>query len=540
MRRQNESKLVWCLALGGMFLIFCLVSFNDNLAQVGDSVFLYNRLVQIKDCLAHGKWPFFYYEDLGGIGYGSPIFYGHLTLFPFLPLAGNISAFVKAYYLSCLLLNFFGFRCFLKRFSSYATLTSCFYVFSMTFCGLYNANIPANVMAVGWSWFFFAYCIDYFRDYRGFIPFILTYFMIWQSNFNTTVIATLFCMGIGLAYFKRDRIKGYLVTVLVVFLTVGYNIANILDHLDALRLVDPEYMLGILTADSDARVTSIHPLGGYVLRSYFKGVDGCVGFMTFSLFAVFVFFVIRGFRTQSRRFKVMTVVGLMLAFAGYALGTWPIWSEFYKATNVFFQFPIRYWVFLFGFVLAILSRVIKPNKLVYLAVLFCLLDVVIVNPFRSAPSTGLYYVAYQLGNGEYASNEFVMDWATYSKYYDAVVSESGEDYAFERGFNLVKVDCSANTGGDVLTLPKLYYRGYQARGEGGVKFAVKPGYSNYCQVDIGDYTGVLRLYYEVPNSVMRFFFIQVFVLGYLVWALLRYEVVPKFKEKLSLRSKINQ
>lgn len=243
MRKQNESRVVWTIAGVGLLAVFSLCCFNENIVYVGDNLFLYNRLVQIRDCLAHGRWPFLYYEDVGGIGYGSPIFYGQLTLFPFLFVADRISVFLRLYYLCCLLLNFFGFRCFLKRVSSYATLTSCLYIFSMAFLGLFNGNIPANVMAVGFSWFFFAYCIDFFRDGQHFALVTLTYFAIWQSNFNSVVIATLFCFGIFLVYFKLDRWRSYLALLACVILVIGFDVFNILAHLDAIALVDPNALL---------------------------------------------------------------------------------------------------------------------------------------------------------------------------------------------------------------------------------------------------------------------------------------------------------
>ena len=174
---------------------------------------------------------------------------------------------------------------------------------------------------------------------------------------------------------------------------------------------------------------------------------------------------------------------------------------------------------MFGFVLAILSRVIRPHWLVYLVIALCIVDVFAVNPFRSEPSTHIEYVGLQLGNGEYASDAFIKDYGVYKEYCNAVHSVSGETYAFDRSFNLVEVDCSANPGKDILTLPKLYYKGYQAVGSDGERFKVEPGYSNYCQVDIGTYRGTLSLSYEVPAIVMAFFWLQVACVLSCLWLL---------------------
>lgn len=524
MREQRESRVVWVLASIAMVVIFSLLCFNDKLAQVGDSVFLYNRCYQIRDCLLNGHYPFLYYEDLGGIGYGSPIFYGQLNLFPFIPFLDDISIFLKMYFLSCLLLNFFGFRCFLKRVSSYATLTSCFYIVSMPFLRLLGGNIPANALAVGFSWFFFAFCVDYFRDGKSFSLLILSYFMIWQSNFNSTVLATLVCFGIFLFYVSVSRWKDYVRLLAVVLLVISYNLVNMAIHIDAINVTDPESMLSVLHTEGDARLLSIHPLGGFLFRINIEWVDCCCGFMTFGMFAVCAYFVRRYIRGESRRFKVGASVIGVVSVVGYIVGMCAIWPDFYKATNVFFQFPIRYYVFFFGFVLAVVSRVVKPHWAVYLVIALCVVDISAVNPFQSKPSSNTEYVGLQLGNGEYASSSFIMDSGVYKAYKDSVHSESGADYSFSRSYNSVVVDCSSNPGVDTLTLPKLYYNGYRAVGSDGESFEVKSGYSNYCEVAIGNFEGILTLSYHVPVVVLVFFFVQVVCVlvlsGYVVFLML--------------------
>lgn len=522
MYQQKESGLTWAFAVISLFLIFSLCCFNDDLANVGDSVFLYNRCLQARECFRNGVYPFLYYEDIGGIGYGSPIFYGQLTLFPFMLFVDNISVFVKVYFLSCLLLNFFGFRCFIKRISSYATLMSCLYVTSIPFVCFYNANIPANVLAVGFSWFFFAFCIDYFRDSKGFFLVILTYFLIWQSNMNSTILATFVCVGIFFVYFDKRRWRDYLKLCVCVLTMLGYNIANILVHLDALRLEDPSAMLTVLNVKGDARVFSPYPLGGFFLRLYIDVIDCCCGFMSFGLFAVFCYYVCRGIRGESLRFKACSIAIVASAVAGYIIGISTIWDDVYKATNLFFQFPIRYFILLFGFVLAILSRFIQPRWFVYAVLGLSIIDLFLVNPMQSLPTNNMYYEGLQLANCEYASNSFVRDYDTLVEYRAAVHSTSGASYEFTRGFNEVTVDCSSNySKNEVLTLPKLYYVGYVARGADGRQFKVTSGYSNYCKVAISDYRGELTLRYEVPIVVFALFIVQVAcIVVYLVGALL--------------------
>lgn len=528
MHTQKESRVVTFIAVFGLFVVFSLLAFNDDLVKVGDIVFLYNRAFQIRDCLQHGVYPFLYYEDLGGIGYGTPIFYGQLTLFPFIFFVDDIAVFTKLYFLACLVLNFFAFRAFIKRISSYGTLMACFYIFSSVFIALYTGNLPANVMAVGWSWLFFAYCIDYFRDGRNLGLCALTYFMIWQSNFNSTVLSTLVCFGIFCVYFKRSELKRYALLLGVVLLTIGYNIVNIFTHLDAIYSVPADVMMSVFNGSSDIRVMSPFPIGGFMFRSLLEVVDMCTGIMSIGLFVIFVYYFSRNIRQESTRFRVCSLVIILLTAVGHIIGLYSVWPIVYQATNVFFQFPIRYYIYLFGFVLAILSRVIKPRWFVYAVLAFSIVDIFIVNPFLSDTTMQLEYIGLQLGNGEYASPDFIQDYDIYMDYSTSVHSESGADYSFTHEYNLVEVDCSSNPGVDVLTLPKLYYNGYVAKGENGERFLVSSGYSNYCLVDIGDYSGKLSLYYEAPNTVMMFFFIQVFVVGFLVFDLLRSTVWRKF------------
>lgn len=105
-REQKETKFVWAVAIVVMFIIVALRCFDSKLMTEPDATFLYNRCLQMWDCVKNGYFPFLYYNDVGGIGYASPIFYGQLTLVPFIPLLGSISSFIKGYFLVCVVLNF--------------------------------------------------------------------------------------------------------------------------------------------------------------------------------------------------------------------------------------------------------------------------------------------------------------------------------------------------------------------------------------------------------------------------------------------------
>lgn len=535
MRVQDEKRSVTVIAIIALCAIFCLRCFNESLDYAVDASFLYNRLYQMVDCLKHGFWPFLYYNDAGGIGYGSPIFYGQLTLVPFIPFVSSLSLFIRAYYLACLLLNFAGFRFFLKRLSSYATLCSIFYIISMPFVYLYGWSLQASCFATGLSWFFFGYCIDFFRDRRHFAQTAILFYLVYQSNLNSAIFAVLVCFCLFLAYFDKERIKDYAKLFVCEFLLLLYNIVNVIVHLDSLRGgVEPELFGPAEVIPYSFHLMSSFPFGEYIIRTAvhdFFGVDMCCGLMTFSFVAVFVYFIVSGFKAQSRRFRVCTVVIVGLTAVGYAVGIYAWWPSLYYAMKgaLFFQFPIRYMILLYGFLIAVLSKVIKWDDVLRMILAIGIADMVFAGPLTwQGEIVGNEFVDpihYQIMNAEYAGPSFINERETVLEYSSCVHSESGAEYAYENLYNGLSVDCSSSRGGDVLTLPKLYYNGYQAFGDGGEAFGVVGGYSNYCQVDIGGYKGTLRLEYRVHPFVMACFALQIGVLLYLLMDAFRRTVI---------------
>lgn len=515
-RKQNENNLVWFFAILSMLVLFGLRCFNDQIAMEPDATFLYNRCFQMWDCIKHGEWPFLYYNDLGGIGYGSPIFYGQLTLVPFIPFLANISVFLKVYFLCSLLLNFFAFRLCAKRFSSYATLSACFYIIGLPFVCFYaGTGLYAGATATGFSWLFFAYCIDYFRDGKNLILLILTYFLTWQSNLNSVILATIVCFCLFLVYFDKSRFKDYVKLFVCVLFLVLFDIVNILTHLDALCLTDSALLFPDELSLPDF-VLSSYPFGGFLFRiiansNGFSFADVCVGFLQFGVVVVLCYFFIRGWKSESKRFKVCSAVVFISAAVLYVVGQHFVWYNVYKATDLFIQFPIRYLILFWGAIVILLSRVIYRNLLVYIVLGVCILDVFITNPVKVHQPNGndIYYLSYSVVNGEYLGKTFIFDRNLFEDYSSSVHALSGVEYAYENTYNGVVVDCSSNTGDDVLTLPKLYYRWYVAVGDSDEQFEVKSGYSNFCSIDIGSYTGSLRLRYQVPFAILILCVLQI-------------------------------
>lgn len=518
MREQKESNSVWFIAILAMFVIVALRCFDDNITLQTDATFLYNRCFQMVDCLRHGYFPFIYYNDVGGIGYASPIFYGQFTLVPFVLFLNDIAVFIKVYYLCCIVLNFFAFRCFLKRISSSATLGACFYIVGLPFVRLCDFGVYAYIMGVGFGWFFIAYCIDYFRDNKNFAPLLLFYFLCWDANFNSAALYLFVCFCLFVRYFKRDRILSYLRLFCFACVLFLFNFVSMFANRDALSLYD---LSDSFSGDTGSIGTlfSLRPFGGFLPRTIMNmlfSVDLATGFMQFGILALFVFVLIKHVLHESLLFRVEAGIICAGTVFLYIIGMHPLWGSFYSVTNVFFQFPIRYLVICYGFVVAIVARYLIKSKAVLIVLILCVLDFFIIG-FRVWESTLVETdLAAYIVLGEYTGSSFIAEENVWLEYSSSIHSESGSIYSYTNDYNGLTVDCSSNASGDVLTLPKLYYRWYQAVGDNGEQFKISSGYSNYCEVDIGTYTGSLYLRYRVPFVIMLLLFVQVVCLLWLL------------------------
>lgn len=511
MREQKESNSVWFVAILAMFVIVALRCFDNNITLQTDTTFLYNRCFQMVDCLRHGYFPFIYYNDVGGIGYASPIFYGQFTLVPFVLFLGDIAVFIKMYYLCCVALNFFAFRCFLKRVSNNATLGACFYIVGLPFVRLCNFGIYAYILGVGFGWFFLAYCIDYFRDNKHFAHLLLFYFLCWDANFNSAALFLLVCFCLFIRYFNREYLLSYVRLFGFACVFFLFNFVNIFAHRDAISF----YNLSDSFSGDTGKIgtlLSLRPFGGFLFRSImntFSFVDLATGLMQFGVLALFVFVLIKHVRYESVLFRVKVGIICVGTVFLYIIGTHPLWGSFYSVTHVFFQFPVRYLVICYGFVVAIMARYLIKSKAVLIVLILCILDFFIVGLGVWVSTLAKGDLEAYIVLGEYTGQNFVADEDIWLEYSSSIHSESGNIYSYTNDYNGLTVDCSSNVSGDVLTLPKLYYRWYQATDVDGKQFKVSSGYSNYCEVDIGTYTGILYLRYEIPYVIILLFFVQV-------------------------------
>lgn len=528
MRVQQERKAVWAFAIVTLTLLFAVRSFDQALTSLADSMFLYNRCYQMCDCIKHGVYPFLYHNDAQGLGYASPIFYGQLTLVPFIPFLYSFSVFMKVYMLCALLLNFFGFRFFAKRFSANATLASCFFIMGYPFLWLINSGtLYAFIFGLGISWFFLGYCVDYFRDKKHFSLLLLTYFLTWQSNLNIAFLALVVCFGFFCLYFRIERIKDYVKLSLCAFVMLLYNFVNMAVHAGAVHMIDLDLFLSDFVIGDQGGLSSVWPVGGFIVRRIGRALgclsDSRVGLLQVLLVVLFVVGFVKCFKSETKRYKICFCVFAAGTAVLYVIGLLPVWERIWDAVS-FIQVPIRFLVILLGLACVFLSRLVKPGKFVYCCLSLLLVDclfgcVVSTSPWVMPVDDFSLYM--QIGNAEYAGENFVRDWDWHEANQGVVLSESGAVYDYVNDYIGLSVDCSANFDEDVLTLPKLYYKGYRCVDAYGRELEVISGYSNYCQVDIGGYTGILTLKYSVPWWLVMLLLVQVAVVGVLTFDAVR-------------------
>lgn len=84
-KKKVDIYIIGCIIIS-LICIFKLLTIQQSMLSNSDNIYLINRATQMLNCIKDGNIPFFYYNDFNSVGYGSSFFYGHLTLYPFLPL----------------------------------------------------------------------------------------------------------------------------------------------------------------------------------------------------------------------------------------------------------------------------------------------------------------------------------------------------------------------------------------------------------------------------------------------------------------------
>lgn len=509
------------------FYILCFVSIlilygficGSNGNYNPDLRYLFNRATQIYNCFSDGNLPWFYYNDFQGVGYGSSFFYGQLTLIPFCFLVPyGIDIFLNIYVFVTILITYFGIRCFASRYTDNAKYVSLLYI-SSTFAYyiFLGTGTYTNLFGIGLSFLFLSYCIDFFRDKKSFIKASLLFYIILNTHLISALISFLVCFLLFILYFDKDRIKNYIEFLLFTFILCIYNMLNILYHSDILNrmteinnniikgfdLPNGKYVSSVL-------YLSKIPFGGLLFNLIFGNlVNEGYHYFNWVIFFVVLFCLIKYKDNISKKEKFLLVLSCILSI----ISVKSVWFFINKFINILIQFPSRIAPYIIVFIILFIVKHINSKRLLYILFITCLPDLL----FGSLFTWKLDNVEYtdlecQIINGEYLDSSFVFDLNDFYENSKQVIDSKGNkyDYIIDKDKVIVSIDNKIN---DILQIPKLYYKGYVCYSKDLSKnFEVTKGYSQFINVDISNYEGIIIVQYRHPVWLKCMFFIDFAIL----------------------------
>ena len=510
----------FCIGFISVYILILLFFLNGSgeLQFSADLQFLYNRAFQFYDNITNGRSIFFFDNDFGGVGYGSPFFYGYLTLLPFLPFVSfGFDTFIKLFIAVVIVLVYWGVDFFSSRFTENSKLISSVFMLS-SFIILFILSNPmfANFYAFAFSMFFLGYCVDFFRDKKHGYEACLFFFLIMNTHIISALFSFLGCIVICLFYFDKKRFLEYCKFAILNIVLNIYTILNMLYHREALRDMS-DVNAGILVSNvTDGCMSAKFPFGGVLLSILGIEQSGYKYFNLVMLILLVLAFVIR-IKTKSERSKTFSwreTLSLPIILIGGILAINTIWQFIGTRINTLFQFPFRY-MFYFLVIILIISLRSLDNKKVAIALLLSGIIDLILGGFCITPIPDEEKVSipesFCVMNGEYLSDAWIWDYDNYLKMRSEVTDQYGNTYDYTREKDgSIRVTLTKPTDGLVLTFPKLYYKGYRAWGS--KELSVKSGYSNFCVVDVGSELGVIVLEYKHPIWLVILFWLDIVLL----------------------------
>lgn len=475
-----------CLVL----LYTLLIIPRINLSSDSDAYFLLNRMNNIIDCFKDGIYPFLYYNDFEKVGYGSSIFYGQLTLFPFIPIAlQGGKQFILAYFMTSCFLNYFGACSLAKRFTKCYDVIGFLYLSSpLIFMLFICSELYSCYMGVGLGLFFLSSCIDIFRDSKHFYKAVLFFILMFNTHLITTLVCFVICVFICIYYFDKIKIKSYFkFFCLSVFISL-YNIFNYLVHIDSLRGESSSFNFN--DDNHDIFVLNNFPFLDLIFCKSIKN-SIFIGMLVFICW-LFIFFKYK----LSKKERFIHVISLFAVI----IGTNFCWSFLCSYIWIPIQFPVRYLPFVLVIILILTFRRVSNKMIRYIVVLFSLISVLctsltLVKPSDCSNSTFTSFS--YIGNGEYLSKNFIFDYDTFKKYSTTVIGDDGNTYNYKLDKNRLVVDLYNNIS-KTITVPKLYYNGYVAEDYSGNRLKCTEGYSMFTEIDVDSFNGELQVYYKQP------------------------------------------
>lgn len=527
---MKRIKIDWIGIIIVMFLSCIVIVANNDRTLVPDIRYLYNRAEQMLNCIKDGNIPFFYYNDFGGVGYGSSFFYGQLTLYPFLFFVNKgIDVFVNSYTVAMIALTYTG-ACFLgKRFTKNYKFIALLYMCSCwSVQSFFSFATLSNILATAISFYFIGFCIDFFRDKKSFVPASILFFVVINTHLITAIISFIICAILFIMYFDKSRFKNYVKFALFTTFICSYFLINVSYHSGVVNNIEfiNKRMLKYVEAGNYNVICNYQsklPFTGVIFNiilAKFK-LSGIDGYHLINL-GVVILLIVWGRHKFSKREIVCLVISLLATLVSIRY----FWVLVNKAWLNPIQFPCRFTSYIVICILLVCLRNVELTKFKSRIFILCCLPELLFISFVTEPTDRalLEYdnpYSHQVINGEYLDKSFSWDLNDFEYKKNHVTDQDGNEYDFSVFPNKVVVSVHGSRDKDIqLTLPKLYYRGYTfSRVEVPEAFTtmnekefyshtytpyitdtynVEMGDSQFIKVDIGTSRGTFVLTYEHP------------------------------------------
>lgn len=472
----------------------------QKVLEVSDVSFLYNRVKNLRTCIFNGDFiGMFFYKDMQNWGYGSSFFYGYLTLIPFIFIK-SFKIFWKIFYIVSLLTMYFGVRCLFKRFVKRYDLLAFLFItcYNSLICFM-SLSTYLNFYAIGLSFFFIAFCVDFFRDKKSFIPASFMFYLVLNTHMLTASLSFLACVFTCIYYLDKSQFKGYIKFFLITLSLCSFYIVNFIYHTSGGVLntqAGRKYFVDMCLNDSKSYMFTFRGFSD-ILGVGFLGKN--LGLMTMSIVsAVTLIYLLKKHRPSDKNLIV-----LIFCIISIVLSTYPIWGYLYKTFGIVYQFPSRFSFYILFLLILIGFRHLDSHKILrnilildsLLAVAWC--SLVMTPNDASSFSSYDYNVSNSIGQGEYLQKDF--DFNIFSGE-PKVVDTNKFEYPYELVQKYTIIDMSRNRSDNtVITIPKLWYKGYKAYTFESNKqlkqLKVTKGYSQQVQIDVGNYNGKVIVYY---------------------------------------------
>lgn len=521
---MKKIKIDWVGIFIVMFLSCIVIICNSDRLQLADIQFFYNRAVQMLNCIKDGKIPFFYYNDFGGVGYGSSFFYGQLTIYPFLFFVNKgIDVFINAYTIVMIALTYTG-ACFLsKRFTNNYKFVALLFMCSCYITqAMYSFGMLPNIMAIALSFYFIGFCIDFFRDKKSFIPASILFYLVINTHLVTAVINFIICVILFIMYFDKSRFKDYVKFALFTTFICSYFLINAFYHSDIITSTSKinEQMLNHKIGTACCTYENWLPFTGILFNCIINmlGFTNLGGYRLLNL-VVSILLLYWGRHKFTKREVFVLIVDIVATIISI---DW-VWGLINKIWLIPIQFPCRFAPYIVLSIIVIFLRNKDLSILKRRIFILCCLPELLLMPFVVLPDTSVASTeySYQVINGEYLDKSFSWDLDDFEYKKNHVTDQDGNEYGFSVFPNKVVVSVYGSGDKDIqLTLPKLYYKGYTFSGVKVLEtfttmnekefynyayksyitdtYKVEMGDSQFIKVDIGKSRGTFVLTYEHP------------------------------------------